>query len=197
MQTGLVIFPTKNFYWNLYVIFFARHTSTDNNNTLLTGSSASLIKALHIVHICMQRTEMLIYNTTLFWAQIWPRWMNWLHTLSFKLARVWTGDLWIANRIIFLDWHIHRTLSFIVTSPASRSSQLSFILIAHAWCLSQLSYMPITHAWCSSHLSYMPIAHAWCSSKLSYCSLHAPVSGWNWVSLMPKYAMKTAAIFID
>ena len=31
----------------------------------------------------------------------------------------------------------------------------------------------------------------------SYCPLHAPVSGWNWVSLMPKYAMKTSAIFID
>ena len=29
------------------------------------------------------------------------------------------------------------------------------------------------------------------------CPLHAQVSGWNWVSLMPKYAMKTAAIFID
>ena len=33
--------------------------------------------------------------------------------------------------------------------------------------------------------------------KYIYCPLHAPVPGWNWVSLMPKYAMKTAAIFMD
>ena len=31
----------------------------------------------------------------------------------------------------------------------------------------------------------------------SYCPLPAPVSRWNWVSLMPKYTMKMAAIFID
>ena len=33
--------------------------------------------------------------------------------------------------------------------------------------------------------------------RILYCPLHAPAFGWNWVSLMPKYAMKTAAIFID